>query len=212
MLKTTTTENIAIVAKKMYNAEKLGKIGKEKMERLEELYQELLQNIGEDIAREGLRKTPKRAAEAFRYLTRGYRQTLAEIVANAIFQSNSEDMTVVKDIEVYSLCEHHLLPFFGRCHIGYIPNGKMIGVAKLGSIVDMFARRLQLQENLTFQIADALYKCLAAKGVAVVMEARHLCMQMRGAEKQNAVMKTSCMLGICKDNAASKSEFLSLIG
>lgn len=180
------------------------------MDRLEQLYQELLIDIGEDVGREGLQKTPKRAADAMRYLTQGYTKKLGELVGNSIFPASGDDMVVVKDIEVYSLCEHHLLPFFGKCHIGYVPGGKTIGISKLGLIVDMFARRLQIQERLTSQIATAIHETIAAKGVAVVMEARHMCMLMRGAEKQNAVMKTSCMLGVCKESG-SKAEFFKLI-
>jgi GTP cyclohydrolase I len=152
-----------------------------------------------------------RAAKAFEYLTKGYKDNLDTIVNNAIFTSDNDEMVIVKDIEVYSLCEHHLLPFFGRCHVGYLPNGKIIGLSKIARIVDVFARRLQVQENLTREIAQTLQKYTGALGVAVVIEAKHLCMMMRGVEKQNSSMKTSCMLGAFRSDAATRSEFLSLI-
>jgi GTP cyclohydrolase I len=152
-----------------------------------------------------------RAAHAFEFLTNGYRQNLDEIVNGAIFSSEASEIILVKDIELYSMCEHHLLPFIGRAHVAYIPNGKVIGLSKIARIVDVFARRLQIQEQLTVQIADALMKCLEPSGVAVVVEAKHLCMMMRGVEKQNSVMKTSCLLGTFKEDARTRSEFLSLL-
>jgi GTP cyclohydrolase I len=184
---------------------------KDVIEEMKGIYQRLLQSIGEDITRTGLAKTPERAARAFRYVTQGYQQDVDEIVNGAIFESSLEEMVIVKDIELYSLCEHHLLPFIGQCHVGYIPNGKVIGLSKIARIVDMYARRLQIQENLTCQIADTIQRCLDAKGVAVVIEAKHLCMMMRGVEKQNSVMKTSRMLGVFHESSATRAEFLSLI-
>jgi len=182
-----------------------------KLEGMENSFRELLEAVGEDPEREGLLRTPSRAARAFDFLTNGYRQDLDEIVNNAIFESDASEIILVKDIELYSLCEHHLLPFIGRAHLAYIPHGKVIGLSKMARIVDVFARRLQIQENLTTQIADALMKTLHPTGVAVVIEAKHLCMMMRGVEIQNSVMKTSCLLGVFKDDARTRSEFLSLL-
>ncbi len=178
---------------------------------MENLYRNLIQQIGEDIHRPGLIKTPQRAAKAFEYLTQGYSQKVEEILNNAIFPFNDDEMIIVKDIELYSLCEHHLLPFFGKCHVGYIPKGKIIGLSKIARIVDVFARRLQVQENLTKQIAETLMNSTQAAGVGVVIEAQHLCMMMRGVEKQNSIMKTSCMLGCFRKEISTRSEFLSLI-
>jgi GTP cyclohydrolase I len=180
-------------------------------ELLEESYRNLLEAIGEDLEREGLRRTPLRAARALEFLTQGYRQNLDEIINDAIFDSDASEIILVKDIELYSLCEHHLLPFIGKAHVAYIPNGKVIGLSKLARIVDVFARRLQIQENLTTQIAESLMTCLEPSGVAVVVEAKHLCMMMRGVEKQNSVMKSSCLLGSFKEDARTRSEFLSLL-
>ena len=178
---------------------------------MEKIYSDLLEKIGEETSREGLKKTPARAAKAMRYLTRGYNQNIDEVVNGAIFNSESDDMIIVKDIELYSLCEHHLLPFIGKCHVAYMPSGKIIGLSKIARIVDLYARRLQVQENLTYQIAHGLEKVLKAAGVAVVIEAQHLCMMMRGVEKQNSVMKTSCLLGTFRESASTRAEFLSLI-
>ncbi len=178
---------------------------------LAEHYRGLIQGIGEDPGREGLRDTPVRAAKAMQFLTRGYSQSLAEIVNGALFESKIDEIVMVKDIELYSLCEHHLLPFIGRCHVGYLPNGKVIGLSKIARIVDMFARRLQIQEQLTQQIAEAIMNSAGARGVGVIIEARHLCMAMRGVEKQNSIMKTSVLLGSFRDNAPTRSEFLQLI-
>ena len=174
-------------------------------------YRELLLSIGEDVNREGLQRTPDRAARALEFLTQGYRQNLDEIINGAVFESSASEIILVKDIELYSLCEHHLLPFIGRAHVAYLPNGKVIGLSKVARIVDVFARRLQIQENLTTQIAESLMRCLEPSGVAVVVEAKHLCMMMRGVEKQNSVMKTSCLLGTFKEDARTRSEFLSLL-
>jgi GTP cyclohydrolase IA len=181
------------------------------LSKLAKAYRELLRGIGEDVAREGLCRTPDRAARALEFLTQGYRQDLDEIINDAVFESSASEIILVKDIELYSLCEHHLLPFIGRAHVAYIPNGKVIGLSKVARIVDVFARRLQIQENLTTQIAESLMNCLEPSGVAVVVEAKHLCMMMRGVEKQNSIMKTSCLLGVFKDDARTRSEFLSLL-
>ena len=186
-------------------------IDKRNFELVEKAYHTLLEAIGENTNRQGLAQTPIRAARALEFLTQGYRQNLDRIVNGAIFDSEASEIILVKDIELYSLCEHHLLPFIGRAHVAYIPNGRVIGLSKVARIVDVFARRLQIQENLTTQIAESLMDALAPSGVAVVVEAKHLCMMMRGVEKQNSVMKTSCLLGTFKDDARTRSEFLSLL-
>jgi GTP cyclohydrolase IA len=185
--------------------------GAAKLAGMEQSFLALLEAIGEDPQREGLRRTPTRAARAFEFLTNGYRQDLEQIVNGAIFESDASEIILVKDIELYSMCEHHLLPFIGRAHVAYIPKGRVIGLSKVARIVDAFARRLQIQEQLTVQIADALMKTLRPAGAAVVIEAKHLCMMMRGVEKQNSIMKTSCLLGTFKDDARTRSEFLSLL-
>ena len=187
-------------------------LSEENLDKLSRAYQELLEAIGEDPDRQGLRRTPIRAARALEFLTQGYRQNLGEIINGAIFDSEASEIILVKDIELYSMCEHHLLPFIGRAHVAYIPNGKVIGLSKVARIVDVFARRLQIQENLTTQIAAALMDCLEPTGVAVVVEAKHLCMMMRGVEKQNSVMVTSSVLGTFRESQATREEFLSLIG
>jgi len=180
--------------------------------RVTELYRELLIEIGEDPEREGLLKTPERAMKALQFLTKGYASTPEEAINDAIFQSEVNNMIIARDIEVYSLCEHHLLPFFGRCHIGYIPNDKILGVSKLARLVEVFARRLQIQERLTAQVARDIYRTINPEGVGVVMECHHLCMMMRGVEKQYSVMTTSSVLGSFHNEAATRAEFLSLIG
>ena len=185
--------------------------GAAKRTSMERSFQELLEAVGEDPQRQGLLKTPERAARAFEFLTNGYRQSLDEVVNGAIFDSDASEIILVKDIELYSMCEHHLLPFIGKAHVAYIPSGKVIGLSKVARIVDVFARRLQIQENLTTQIADALMHVLHPVGVAVVIEAKHLCMMMRGVEKQNSVMTTSCLLGSFKEDARTRTEFLSLL-
>ncbi len=182
-----------------------------KVAEMERSFRDLLESVGEDPERQGLLKTPNRAARAFDFLTAGYRQSLDSLVNEAIFDSEASEIVLVKDIELYSMCEHHLLPFLGKAHVAYIPNGKVIGLSKVARIVDMFARRLQIQENLTIQIADAIMKTLHPTGVAVVIEAKHLCMMMRGVEKQNYIMKTSCLLGSFKEDGRTRSEFLALL-
>ncbi len=178
---------------------------------MEKLYQQIIHSIGEDVNRQGLIDTPKRAAKAMSFLTSGYQETLEETVNGAIFDSDADDMVIVKNIELYSMCEHHLLPFIGKCHVAYLPSGKVLGLSKVARIVDMFARRLQIQEQLTTQIADSILKVTGAKGVAVVVEAKHLCMMMRGVEKQNSQMTTSAMLGQFRKNSETRAEFLSLL-
>ena len=178
---------------------------------LEQIYGQLLDAVGEDRNREGLRATPRRAARALQYLTQGYHQDLDEVINNALFESDIQEMVIVKDIELYSMCEHHLLPFIGKAHVAYMPQGRVLGLSKVARVVDVFARRLQIQEQLTKQIADTIMKYTEAAGVGVVIEAQHLCMMMRGVEKQNSVMKTSCLLGTFRDNPQTRAEFLSLL-
>ena len=175
-------------------------------------YREILLGLGEDPEREGLLDTPKRAAKAMQYLCNGYEKSLEEVVNGALFSSDSDEMVIVKDVELYSLCEHHLLPFIGKAHVAYIPTGKVLGLSKIARIVDMYARRLQIQENLTQQIANAIEQVTQAAGVAVVIEAQHMCMMMRGVEKQNSVMSTSVMLGAFRESYNTRHEFLQLIG
>ena len=182
------------------------------LRRIESLIHQLLVELGEDPAREGLAKTPERVAKAFAFLTHGYRSDLDTVINQAVFTQDTSSMVIVKDIELYSLCEHHMLPFFGRCHIAYIPDGKVFGVSKLARIVDMFSRRLQLQERLTEQISRVVMDEVGARGVGVMIEARHLCMMMRGVEKQNSTMITSSVLGVFRDNLATREEFLTLVG
>jgi GTP cyclohydrolase I len=181
------------------------------LDKIESLIRQLLVELGEDPQREGLLNTPRRVAKAFSFLTQGYRQDLDEVINKALFTQDTSSMVIVKDIEVYSMCEHHMLPFFGRCHIGYIPDGKVFGVSKLARIVDMYARRLQLQERLTEQISRVVMDEIGAKGVGVMIEARHLCMMMRGVEKQNSTMVTSSVLGVFREHLATREEFLTLV-
>jgi GTP cyclohydrolase I len=178
---------------------------------LEKLYEELIASTGEDISRDGLLKTPERATSAFAYLTRGYQQSLDEVLGGAVFDSDNDEMVIVKDIELYSLCEHHLLPFVGKVHVAYVPNGKVIGLSKVARIADMYARRLQIQEQLTKQIADAVMEVTNAAGVGVVVEAQHFCMMMRGVQKQHSWTVSSMMLGSFRENHRTRHEFLQLI-
>ncbi len=178
---------------------------------MEKLFRQLLIDLGEDPDREGLKDTPKRVTNSYKFLTQGYHQNVTEVINGALFASESDEMIVVKDIELYSLCEHHMLPFIGKCHLGYIPNGKILGLSKMARIVEVFARRLQIQERLTKQIGDAIMEVTGARGVAVVIEAKHLCMMMRGVEKQNSSMKTSYMTDIFRKDSRTRAEFMSLI-
>ncbi len=181
------------------------------IKRVEELVRELLIEIGENPEREGLLKTPERVAKSYEFLTAGYHQDIDTIINQAVFTSETDNMIVARDIEVYSLCEHHMLPFYGRCHIGYIAQHKMLGVSKIARIVDFYARRLQVQERLTSQIAEEIRRAVDADGVGVVMECRHLCMMMRGVEKQNSIMTTSSVLGSFREDSRTRMEFLNLI-
>ena len=178
---------------------------------MKELFADIIRTVGEDLTRPGLLDTPNRAATAFEFLTSGYKQSVAEVVNDALFPSDSNDMIIVKDIELFSLCEHHMLPFIGKAHVAYIPKGKVLGLSKVARIVDMYARRLQIQEQLTHEIANTVLEITQASGVAVIIEAKHLCMMMRGVEKQGSSMKTSAMLGCFRKNAATRAEFLSLL-
>ncbi len=176
----------------------------------QELITQLLRNYGENPDREGLRDTPDRVAKSFEFLMGGYQESAEAVIQSAIFEENFNEMVLVRDIELYSLCEHHMLPFFGKCHIAYIPKGKIIGLSKLPRVVDVFSRRLQVQERLTMQIANAIQDALHPEGVGVIIEAQHLCMMMRGVEKQHSLTTTSCMLGVFKDDARTRTEFLTL--
>jgi len=178
---------------------------------MEKAFQDIITNIGEDLTRPGLVDTPKRAAKAMEFLMRGYHQNIDEVINNALFPSSSDEMVIVKNIELYSMCEHHMLPFIGKCHVAYIPQGKVIGLSKIARIVDIFARRMQIQENLTKEIAETIVSKTGATGAAVIIEAQHMCMMMRGVEKQNSVMTTSCMLGAFRNSQSTRNEFLSLI-
>jgi len=179
---------------------------------VEKAFAKIIESVGEDIHREGLRDTPKRAAKAFQFLTQGYHQQLETIVNDALFESDCSEMVVVNNIELYSMCEHHLLPFIGHAHVAYIPKGKVLGLSKVARIVDMFARRLQIQETLTRQIAETIMQVTDAAGVGVIIEAKHMCMMMRGVEKQNSVMRTSAMLGNFRSDQSTRNEFLVLSG
>lgn len=181
-------------------------------EKFEELIRNILVEIGEDPNREGLLATPKRVAEAYKFLTAGYQKDIEAVLNNAIFNEKYDEMVLVKNIDFYSLCEHHMLPFYGKVHVAYIPNGKIVGLSKIPRIVEVFARRLQVQERMTQQIADTLEKYLQPIGVAVVSEAYHMCMMMRGVEKQNSSATASAMHGVFKDDAKTRNEFINLIG
>lgn len=178
---------------------------------MEKSYHDIITALGEDVTREGLVDTPKRAAKAMHFITQGYRQNLDELINNAVFTSDTDEMVIVRNIELYSLCEHHMLPFIGKAHVAYIPTGKVIGLSKIARIVDYFARRLQIQEVLTKQVATCVEDAIDAQGVGVVIEAQHMCMMMRGVEKQNSIMTTSCMLGTFRKQSQTRDEFLRLI-
>jgi len=178
---------------------------------MKDSYEKIIAEIGEDLSRPGLVGTPERAAKAMQFLTRGYNQDIDQLINGALFPTTSSEMVIVKNIELYSLCEHHLLPFIGKCHVAYLPDGVVLGLSKVARIVDMFARRLQIQEHLTQQIAEAIMTKTGAKGVGVIIESQHMCMMMRGVEKQNSVMTTSCMLGGFRERQSTRNEFLSLI-
>lgn len=183
----------------------------QKTDKAAKLIRELLSELGENPAREGLLKTPARVSEALRYFTQGYTTDIDEIMTDAVFEEKQEEMVLLKDIDFYSLCEHHLVPFFGKCHIAYIPDNRIIGLSKLARVVDVFARRLQVQERMTREIAHEIERRLKPRGVAVVIEAQHLCMMMRGVEKQNSVATTSAMLGVFREDMRTRQEFLHLI-
>ena len=183
----------------------------DRIESMTRNYHEILVALGEDPDREGLRDTPKRAAKAMDFITSGYRQDLDELINNAVFTSDTDEMVIVRNIEMYSLCEHHMLPFIGKCHVAYIPQGKVIGLSKIARIVDYYARRLQIQEVLTKQVASCVSDAINAQGVGVVIEAQHMCMMMRGVQKQNSVMATSCMLGNFRSQPQTREEFLRLL-
>ncbi len=178
---------------------------------MEDSYLKILQAIGEDPERAGLKDTPKRAANAMRFLMQGYDMNIDEVINDALFPSDTDEMVIVKNIELYSMCEHHMLPFIGKCHVAYIPKGKVLGLSKIARVVDVFARRLQIQENLTNEIANCIVDKTGAAGAAVIIEAKHMCMMMRGVEKQNSIMTTSCMLGAFRNKPSTRNEFLSLI-
>lgn len=178
---------------------------------MEQHFSNIIESVGEDLNRDGLRNTPARASKAFRFLTQGYSQQIEQIVNGATFDSDMDEMVIVKNIELYSLCEHHLLPFIGKCHVAYLPQGKIIGLSKIPRIVDMFARRLQVQERLTKEVAESILRVTQAAGVGVIIEAQHLCMMMRGVEKQNSVMTTSVMLGSFRKDSSTRAEFLNLV-
>ena len=188
-----------------------GKVNEKKRKKLEENTRNLLGLLGEDPSREGLINTPKRVAKAWEFLTKGYNEDLDKLINNAIFEGESKDMVIVKNIEFYSLCEHHMIPFYGKAHIGYIPDGKIIGLSKLARITDLFSQRLQVQERLTNQIAQCLQEVLNPRGVAVVLEGKHFCMLSRGVQKQNSIATSSSMLGIFREKESTRNEFLKLI-
>jgi GTP cyclohydrolase I len=178
---------------------------------MERLVYELLVSLGEEPGRAGLEQTPARVAQSLRFLTQGRRQDPVALLREALFESDADQMVVLRDVEFYSLCEHHMLPFYGKCHIAYIPDGRIVGLSKLGRVIDVLSRRLQVQERLTMQVAEAIQEAVAPKGVGVVMEAHHLCMMMRGVEKQTSLAVTSCMLGRFRQDARTRGEFLQLI-
>ena len=181
------------------------------IEQMAERYRDIITALGEDVSREGLVDTPMRAAKAMQFITQGYRQNLDELINDAVFKSDTDEMVIVRNIELYSLCEHHMLPFIGKAHVAYVPNGRVIGLSKIARIVDYFARRLQIQEVLTKQVATCVESAIDAQGVGVVIEAQHMCMMMRGVQKQNSSMTTSCMLGNFRKQPQTREEFLGLI-
>jgi GTP cyclohydrolase I len=199
------------IGNRFYNGSQMSKKTTTTSEQIASMVENILVELGENPAREGLRRTPERVDASLRFLTRGYHLDIDKIINGAVFEAEYDEMVIVKDIEVYSLCEHHMLPFYGKCHIAYLPQAKIIGLSKMPRIVDVFARRLQVQERLTTQIASAIEKCLEPKGVGVVVEAYHLCMMMRGVQKQNSSTITSCMLGRFKSDSKTRSEFLDFI-
>ena len=178
---------------------------------MEQAFLEILKQIGEDPTRPGLVDSPERAAKAMEFLTQGYSMNIDDVINDALFPSDTDEMVIVKNIELYSMCEHHMLPFIGKCHVAYIPNGKVIGLSKIARVVDVFARRLQIQENLTNEIANCIVEKTQAAGAAVIIEAQHMCMMMRGVQKQNSIMTTSCMLGAFRNSQSTRAEFLSLV-
>ncbi len=193
------------------NYSEVEKYNKETTQDIADFYTDILSKLGEDPGREGLAKTPERVAKALQFLTSGYKQDAAKILRGAMFKEDYSEMVIVKDIELYSMCEHHILPFFGKAHIAYIPNGYIVGLSKIPRIVDVFARRLQVQERLTQQVLDSIQDTLQPLGVAVVIEARHMCMMMRGVQKQNSATTTSAFTGVFKDDEKTRNEFLKLI-
>lgn len=193
------------------NYKKIEEYNQENLDQMAQNFQNTLSLLGEDVTREGLEKTPMRVAKALSFSTAGYHMDAVEILKSALFNEDHEEMVIVKDIELYSMCEHHMLPFYGRAHIGYLPNGKITGLSKIARVVDVFARRLQVQERLTCQIKDAIQEALQPHGVAVVIEAKHLCMMMRGVQKQNSSTTTSSFTGVFMDNNATRKEFLNLV-
>ena len=178
---------------------------------MEDAYLQILREIGEDPGREGLKNTPRRASSAMRFLMQGYEMNIDDVINNALFPSSTDEMVIVKNIELYSICEHHMLPFIGKCHVAYLPRGQVIGLSKIARLVDVFARRLQIQENLTNEVANCIVEKTNAAGAGVIIEAQHMCMMMRGVEKQNSVMTTSCMLGAFRESHGTRNEFLSLL-
>ena len=193
------------------NYKKTEEYNQENLDKMALNFQNTLTLLGEDVTREGLEKTPMRVAKALSFSTAGYHMNAVEILKSALFNEDHEEMVIVKDIELYSMCEHHMLPFYGRAHIGYLPNGKITGLSKIARVVDVFARRLQVQERLTCQIKEAIQEALQPHGVAVVIEAKHLCMMMRGVQKQNSSTTTSSFTGVFMDNYTTRKEFLNLI-
>ena len=195
----------------MQNYRKIEEFNPESLEIVKNSFQDILKALGEDLTRDGLTKTPERVSKALHFITQGYQLDALQILKSAVFDEHHSEMVIVKDIELYSLCEHHMLPFFGKVHVAYIPNGKVIGLSKIPRLIEVFSRRLQIQERLTTQIAETIQKTIEPQGVGVVIEARHLCMMMRGIEKQHSSAVTSSMLGCFREEEETRTEFLSLI-